>query len=104
MLGESPQNATAAAKVVMEIETALAQASLTRVDRRDPYKLDHKVSKAQLQELTPSFRWDDYLAAAGRPDYVVNVTEPKFYRELRGLFKSSSLGGLEDLPALAPGA
>ena len=38
----------------MAIETALAKASLTRVDERDPYKLFHKYPRARLQiELTP---------------------------------------------------
>ena len=75
LLGETPQNAAVAAKVVMEIETALAQASLTRVEQRDPYQLYHKVSRAKLQALTPSFHWEDYLAASGAPPIVaVNVT------------------------------
>jgi hypothetical protein len=41
----------------MDIETELAKASLTRVEKRDPYKLFHKMTPAQLQALTPSFRW-----------------------------------------------
>ena len=50
----------------MAIETALAKASLTRVEQRDPYKLFHKMTPAELQALTPSFDWDDYLDAAQR--------------------------------------
>ena len=92
LLGDSSQAAIANAKIVMEIETALAEASLTRVDRRDPYKLDHKLSKAQLQALTPSFRWDALSRGQRRAsDFVVNVTEPKFYQEVQSLLKSRSL-------------
>jgi putative endopeptidase len=92
LLGESQENAAMAAKVVMEIETALAQASLTRVEQRDPYQLYHKVSRAELQALTPSFRWEDYLAASGAPPITtVNVTEPKFFQELEALLKTRSL-------------
>ena len=92
LLGDSPQDAAAHAKTVMEIETALAQASLTRVEQRDPYKLYHKLSKAQLQALTPSFHWDGYLAASGIPAIdSLNVTEPKFFREVQALLKSRSL-------------
>ena len=43
LLGDQPDVARAEAAKVMEIETALAKASLTRVERRDPYKLFHKV-------------------------------------------------------------
>ncbi len=92
LLGDSSQAAISNAKIVMEIETALAEASLTRVDRRDPYKLNHKLSKTQLQALTPSFRWDHYLAASGAPPISsVNVTEPKFLKEVQALLKSRSL-------------
>src|SRR5208283_1378808 len=61
LLGEAPALAKAHAQTVMDIETALAKASLTRVDKRDPYKLFHKLTPAQLQALTPSFRWADYF-------------------------------------------
>src|SRR4029077_3226484 len=57
LLGESRESAAANAKTVMRIETALAKASLTRVEKRDPYKLFHKMNRADLQGLTPSFRW-----------------------------------------------
>ena len=55
------------AQTVMDIETALAKASLTRVEKRDPYKLFHKMTPAQLQALTPSFRWARTSRPARRP-------------------------------------
>ena len=39
-----PTPAKADAQAVMDIETALAKASLTRVEQRDPYKLFHKLT------------------------------------------------------------
>lgn len=92
LLGETPASAKAHAATVMSIETALAKASLTRVEKRDPYKLFHKLTTAQLQALTPSFRWEPYLAAAQTPDTsVINVTEPAFFRELQLQLKSRTL-------------
>jgi putative endopeptidase len=89
LIGETPEQAEAHARTVMEIETALATASLTRVELRDPYKLFHKMTPAQLQELTPSFRWNKYLeTAAGPPTPVLNVTEPAFFKALDGELKS----------------
>ena len=77
LLGESPAVAKAHARTVMDIETALAKASLTRVEKRDPYKLFHKMTPAQLQALTPSFHWADYFETSQAPDTsVINVTEP----------------------------
>src|SRR5580700_4465546 len=49
LLGDSPDVAAAGAKAVMRIETAFANASLTRVERRDPYKLFHKMTRAEFQ-------------------------------------------------------
>ncbi|HET7784780.1 MAG TPA: M13 family metallopeptidase, partial [Myxococcales bacterium] len=82
----------AGARAVLKMETALARASLTRVERRDPYKLYHKLSRARLQALTPSLRWDRYLAAVDLAAVrTVNVTEPSFFKALDGLLRSESL-------------
>jgi endothelin-converting enzyme/putative endopeptidase len=92
LLGEPAENAKADAQTVMEMETALAKASFTRVELRDPQKLFHRVPVSQLQAITPSFKWDAYLAEAKVPDAsVVNVTEPAFYKELQALLKSRPL-------------
>jgi putative endopeptidase len=83
LLGESSPDAQADAQAVMTIETELAKASLTRVEKRNPYNLKHKMSREDLQHETPAFDWDKYLGALGAPEFqTVNVTEPKFYEEL----------------------
>src|SRR5580698_621127 len=95
LLGDSAEQAAAEAKAVMRIETALAQASLTRVERRDPYKLFHKMTPAELQTITPSFRWKEYLAALQAPAITkVNVAEPAFYRALEVQLKANSVDDL----------
>ncbi len=83
LLGGPAPKARQHADAIMRLETALAKASLTRVERRDPYKLHHKMTRAQVQALTPAFDWTAYLKNAGLAavnDF--NVTEPEFYREL----------------------
>jgi len=96
LLGESRESAAANAKTVMRIETALAKASLTRVEKRDPYKLFHKMNRADLQGLTPSFRWNLYLAALQASAIAqLNVTEPAFYREFEVQLKTNSLAELK---------
>jgi endothelin-converting enzyme/putative endopeptidase len=74
LLGEPSALANTHAQTVMDIETALANASLTRVDRRDPRKLFHKLKLRQLQALTPSFRWSAYFASVDECTSVINVT------------------------------
>jgi endothelin-converting enzyme/putative endopeptidase len=84
LLGDSEAAAGAGARTVMDIETALAKASLTRVEKRDPYKLFHKLPRAAFLKLTPTFGWAAYWNAIGLPlPAVVNVTEPEFYKEVQ---------------------
>jgi putative endopeptidase len=92
LLGDSPAAAAKGANTVMAIETALAKASLTRVERRDPYKLFHKYTRSQLTALTPNFGWAGHLAAAGMPALEeFNVTQPAFYKELNAQLKARPL-------------
>jgi endothelin-converting enzyme/putative endopeptidase len=89
LLGDAAEVAKAEAATVMEIETGLAKASLTRVERRDPHKLFHKFNRAQLDALTPSFRWNGYLTAVGLASLAeFNVTEPAFFKQLDAQLKS----------------
>src|SRR6202790_3398706 len=92
LAGEPAAQAKTDAQTVMDIETALAKGSLTRVDQRDPHKLFHPFTLAKLQALTPSFPWKQYLAAL-QMDRVppLNVTEPAFYTEVQSQLKTRSL-------------
>ena len=67
LMGENPARAAADAKVVMEMETALAKGSMDLVKRRDPANLDHKLSLVEVRALDPSFSWDQYLKALSPP-------------------------------------
>ena len=67
LMGENPATARNDAGTVMRLETALAKASLTRVDRRDPYKLKHKLKLAELGALAPTFDWKAYYSTAQYP-------------------------------------
>ncbi len=82
LIGEKAAQAKRDADEVMAIETDLARASLTRVERRDPYNTFHNMTLAQMQQLTPSFHWVAYLEALGVP-YLehANITQPAFFRE-----------------------
>ena len=92
LLGESVPDAEADAKAVMSIETALAEASLTRVEMRNPYNLKHKMSLGDLRQSVRAFDWDAYLNKLGAPEFqVVNVTEPKFFNELNTLLRQQNL-------------
>jgi putative endopeptidase len=96
LLGDSPENARREAATIMRIETALAKASLTQVEQRDPHNLFHKMDFKQLQALTPSFDWGTYLKGAGVAGInTFNVTQPKFYQEVERQLQSNSLDDLK---------
>lgn len=81
LLGDTPAQAESEARWVMEIETALANGSLTRVERRDPVNVYHKISTAELAALAPALQWDRYLEASGSPFIQsLNVESPEFFK------------------------
>ena len=92
LLGDTNAHAPREAQAIMRIETALAKASLTRVQQRDPYNLFHKMDRAKLQELTPAFEWPRYLKATGLGELnEFNVTEPAFYKEVQTLLTATPM-------------
>jgi putative endopeptidase len=92
LLGDPAERAAGAARTSMTIETALAKASLTRVDRRDPYKVYHRMNVAGLVKLAPSLRWKDYFARQGVPRLAtLNVSEPAFVQEVDELVRDEPL-------------
>lgn len=96
LLGDSPAVAKANAATVLRIETALARASLTKVDRRDPYKVYHRETLRSLPRIAPAFRWRAYFDAAGlQPQPWLNVAEPGFFREMSARLAGESLDSLK---------
>jgi len=92
LLGDDAATARATARKVMDIETALARATLTRVERRDPYKVFHRVPVAELEKLAPAFDWKTYLAGMGIPEtQVLNASQPGFLRGMSAELKRRPL-------------
>jgi putative endopeptidase len=92
LLGDSPDGAAKNAGTVMQIETRLAKASLTRVERRDPYKQKHKMSVPELYKVAPDFDWNAYFAAAAVPSFTtLNVGWPDYFKDLSAHIQSTSL-------------
>ncbi|MGH9530621.1 MAG: M13 family metallopeptidase [Terriglobales bacterium] len=83
MLRDPSEVARKNADTVMRMETALANASLTRVERRDPYKQKHKMTVADLAKLAPNFEWTAYYKALQYPQFtILNVTAPEFFKRV----------------------
>jgi len=92
LLGDSPEQSSAEAKAVLEIESGLAAASLTNVQLRNPDALYHILPLSGLSELTPHFSWGAYFQAAHHPElHEINVAQPAFFQGLDAQIASRSL-------------
>ena len=77
---------------VLALEAQLAQASMTRQQRRDPRAVYHKVPLDTLRAWTPGFDWDAYFGrrAMRAPDSV-NVMQPDFFRAFAARVTATAL-------------
>jgi putative endopeptidase len=83
LAGESPEDALTDAGRVLDLEKALAQASLPRVALRDPKATYHPMSIADANALTPGLDWSAFMKEAGAPSVPsLNVAEPDFFKAL----------------------
>lgn len=92
LIGDKPEVALANAKKVLAIETAMATPRLDRVERRDRRKTYNPMSVADLQKLTPSVNWDNYIKGVGisKLDSVI-VSQPKYMTALETIFKENKI-------------
>jgi putative endopeptidase len=96
LAGDAAPQAAANAKAVMTIETALAKNAFDLVTRRDPNKIYHRITRAELVALTKAFEWEPYLTATGAPQFAtINVTEPDFFKGVDAVIASNSLDDLK---------
>ncbi|TKG91554.1 M13 family peptidase [Puteibacter caeruleilacunae] len=92
LMGEEQAAATAKADVIMKMETAMAEASMTRLERRDPHKTYNKYATADLKELTPSIDWNSFFTALQLEDPKnVIVSQPEFFKAYDQILKNHSV-------------
>ncbi|HXT27607.1 MAG TPA: M13 family metallopeptidase [Candidatus Eisenbacteria bacterium] len=92
LAGDSGERANADAKTVMELETALAKASMSRVQMRDPHAVWHKMTLPQLRELAPGWGWEAYFRQRNAPEFSsINVSQPDFFKETNRLLTATPL-------------
>jgi putative endopeptidase len=91
LAGSSEAEATESVAAVMKIETALAQARLSRVELRDPKIVDHPMTFAQLKVLAPHFDWSAEFHLLGVPtEGTINIPQPKLVQAFNDLLASAS--------------
>jgi len=88
LAGDTPEQAAKEAAAVMEIETALAQASTDRTLMRDPENRYHIYALADFEKLTPDFDFSVYFKDLKvRPFETLNVATPDFFKGLNALIE-----------------
>jgi putative endopeptidase len=86
LAGDSPDQSAKEAAAVLEIETALAKASTSRTDLREPENRYHIYTVADFQKLIPDFDFTIYFkdVKVGAFD-TLNVATPNFFKAVNNL-------------------
>jgi putative endopeptidase len=86
----------AAAKNVVAFETAIAQASISKVEQRDPVAMYNPMSVDELKKLAPGFAWNDFLKSAqlSQRTHVV-VMEKTAFPKLAALYAKTPVATIQ---------
>ncbi len=97
LAGDKPEAASASAKAVMALETALAKGSKIRTELRDPVANYHRMSVDDLQKTTPHFSWASYFKAVGleKPGDL-DLGQPDFFTKLDEQISATPLPAWRD--------
>ncbi len=90
LLGDPPAEARKHARTVMAMETRMAEASMTGVEKRDPNATYNKMTLEQIASEAPGFDWPAYFKVIGLPGSkkALVVQQPAFIREFALMAKS----------------
>ena len=96
LTGTSQTEAEKNAETIFNIEKSLADAQMSRVEMRDPYKTYNKFSVSDLSKTTSNLNWTTLmpLMKVNGQDTVL-VNSPKFFTELNSLLSSTSVDELK---------
>ena len=92
LIGLNKDIATQNSLAIMDIETSMARASMSRLKRRNPNNLDHKMTMKELTDLTPNLNWKRYFSQIGLEKIdELNIASPKFISEINNMISEVSI-------------
>jgi len=92
LMGQDVATAKKNAADIYKLELALAGASYTRVQMRDPYLLYNKLSLDAMSAATPGLAWKGLLQSLKvTTEDTVLVSNPKFYAEIAKQLKATPI-------------
>ena len=94
LAGFGEADAAVKADKVMTLETRLANASLTRLEQRDPQNTYHKMDLDGLVKISPDFDWSMFFSKVNLPDQKeINVGMPGFFTEISKMMDEVPVNG-----------
>jgi putative endopeptidase len=88
--GGDPPNRLAQA--VMDVETAIARATMDRVSFRDPRRRDNPTDVAQLAAIAPNIDFTVYFRGTGAPAFSrLNLLNPQYLLDISGALETIPL-------------
>jgi endothelin-converting enzyme/putative endopeptidase len=96
-IGETPAAAKQNAEKILALEIEMSQPRLNRVERRDSRLQYNPTSIADLQKMTPTINWKNYLSGIGmaKVDTVI-VLQPRYMKALETIFKENKVGAWKE--------
>jgi putative endopeptidase len=92
LTGSTPTEAKAKAQTVLALEKQFAEAQMSRLEMRDPYKTYNKFAVAEFSKSTPKLNWASLMPkfkVSGQD--TVLVSSPKFFTTVDGMLTSVPL-------------
>ncbi|MFP4447173.1 MAG: M13 family metallopeptidase [Bacteroidales bacterium] len=84
------EEAKNASDKIMELETRLAKASMTRLEMRNPHNTYHKFQLDEIKQKFPDFDWENYFNELNiEAPKEINVRQPDFFAEANTMLKET---------------
>ncbi|RZW47132.1 MAG: M13 family peptidase [Flavobacteriaceae bacterium] len=95
----SEEDAEAAAKMILALETKLAEPQLDKTQSRDISNFNNPRSLAQLTDMTPAVNWSKFISDIGIEQKLdtVYVLELKYMKELQKVLTSTSIDDVKTI-------
>jgi putative endopeptidase len=92
LAGYNENEAGEKVNTIMKIETQLAKASMSRLERRDPHKTYNKFDFKRLTKICPNIDWISYFNGLNiEAPEDINVQQPAFFKEVNKMIADESL-------------
>ncbi|HEY9184959.1 MAG TPA: M13 family metallopeptidase [Salegentibacter sp.] len=88
----SEEEASEAAKTILEFETKLAEPQLDKVERRDARNTYNPMTVSELEKSVPALDWEKYFNEIGAKELdTIIVAQPKYMKTLQKVFNQNNV-------------